>query len=97
MAWCAPDSAGDAVEHLSENDPATVGAEVVNFFPDMDQKLIVRAVARYKEQETWPTSPNLEPPEYHGLQDILIEAGLVHQRQPYEKIVRPEFARAVTD
>ena len=61
----------------------------------MDQELILRAVARYKEQETWPTNPSLEPPEYHGLQDILIDAGLVNQRQPYEKIVRPEFAQEV--
>ena len=86
-----------ALKWLSENDPATVGVEVANFFPDLDQDLIIRAVARYKEQETWPTSPSLEPPEYHGLQDILIDAGLVHQRQPYEKIVRPEFAQGVTD
>ena len=29
------------------------------------------------------------------LQDILIDAGLVNQRQPYEKIVRPEFTQEV--
>ncbi len=81
-----------ALKWLSDNDPATVGPEVANFFPDVDQELILRAVARYKEQETWPARPNLEPPEYHGLQDILIDAGLANQRQPYEKIVRPEFA-----
>lgn len=84
-----------ALKWLSENDPATVGVEVAKFSPDVDKGLIGRAVARYKEQETWPTGPSLEPPEYHGLQDILIDAGLVNQRQPYEKIVRPEFAQGV--
>ena len=85
-----------ALKWLSDNDPAAVGVEVAKFFPDVDQELILRSVARYKEQETWPTGPALEPPEYDGLQDILIDAGLVNQRQPYEKIVRPEFARQVT-
>ena len=84
-----------ALKWLSGNDSATVGMAVADFFPHVDQELILRAVARYKEQDTWPTEPSLEPPEYHSLQDILIDAGLVNQRQPYEKIVRPEFTKEV--
>ena len=84
-----------ALKWLSENNPATVGLEVAKFFSDVDRELIIRAVARYKDQETWPIDPRLEPPEYHAQQDILIDAGLVIQRQPYEKIVRPEFAQEV--
>ena len=84
-----------ALSWLSENDSATVGGEVAKFFPDVDQELIIRSVTRYKQQETWPAGPSLGPAEYDGLQDILLDAGLVNQRQPYEKIVRPEFAQAV--
>ena len=84
-----------ALEWLSNHDPATVGREVANFFPDVDQELILRSVARYKEQETWPAEPTLGPLEYEGLQDMLLDAGLVNQRQPYEKIVRPEFAQGL--
>ena len=53
------------------------------------------AISRYQDQETWPQHPALAEPEYQGLQEILIGAGLVRERQPYEKVVRPEFAEAV--
>ena len=72
-----------------------MGTEVAKRFTDADRELIARAVARYKEQETWPIQPNLGPPEYYAQQDILIDAGLVNQGQPYEKILRPEFAQEV--
>ena len=59
----------------------------------MDSDLIIKSVERYKNQDTWPSDPQLGEPEYQGLQDILIAAGMVQERQPYNKVVRPEFAR----
>lgn len=87
---------GRALKWLSANDAATVGREVGGFFPDVDQELITRSVERYKIQDTWPADPKLDPPEYNGLQEILMGAGLVKEAQPYSRIVRPEFAEAAT-
>ena len=84
-----------ALEWLGESPASDVGELVAQFFPDVANELIVRSVARYKEQDTWPPDPRLEPPEYHGLQDILMAASMVQERQPYEKVVRPEFVHAV--
>ena len=84
-----------ALRWLSDNDAETVGEAVASFFPDVDPELIFRSVDRYKRQETWPLDPRLDRPEFNGLQKILIDAGLVQEEQPYEKIVRPEFAQAV--
>ena len=36
----------------------------------------------------------LGQPEYDGLQDILLAAGMVKERQPYAKVVRTEFVAA---
>ena len=85
-----------ALKWLSEVDAETVSREVAGFFPDVDKELILRSVGRYMAQETWPADPRLEPPEYDGLQEILMGAGLVKEAQPYSKIVRPEFAEAAT-
>ena len=79
---------------LFDNDAATVAEAVTGFFPDVEKELVLRSVARYKEQGTWPVDARLNPPEYEGLQDILINAGLAKQPQPYSRIVRPEFAEA---
>ena len=84
-----------ALEWLDESPASDVGGLVAKFFPDVAGELIVRSVVRYREQETWPEDPRLEPPEYHGLQDILVAALMVQERQSYEKIVRPEFVQAV--
>ncbi len=84
-----------ALEWLGESPASDVGGLVAEFFPDVAEELIVQSVVRYREQETWPEDPRLEPPEYHGLQDILVAALMVQERQSYEKIVRPEFVQAV--
>ena len=86
-----------ALKWLSDNDGATVGETVAEFFQDVDKELVVRSVQRYQQQETWPADPRLDPPEFHRLQKILVEAGLVKEDQAYHKIVRPEFAQAIMD
>lgn len=86
-----------ALRWLSDNDAANISEEVAGFFPDVEKELILRSVARYKEQGTWPSDARLNPPEYEGLQDILINAGLAKHPQPYSRIVRPEFAEAALE
>ena len=83
-----------ALTWLRDSEPATVGEIVAPFFPGVTKEIIVRSVARYKDQETWPPDPHLKEPEFEGLQDILMAAGMVKQRQAYARVVRPEFAQA---
>jgi NitT/TauT family transport system substrate-binding protein len=81
------------LQRLAGSDAGTVGDAISPFFPGVTKEQIVRSVRRYQAQDTWPADPRLEEPEYQGLQDILMAAGLVKERQPYAKVVRPEFAR----
>ena len=83
-----------ALTWLGDSEPATVGEIVAPFFPGVAKELIVRSVMRYKDQETWPPDPHLEEPEFEALQDILVAAGMVKQRQAFSRVVRPEFAQA---
>ena len=82
-----------ALEWLAANDAPTVGDAVKEFFPGVDLELIVRSVDRYKAQNNWPAEPSLNEPEYQGLQDILMAAGMVKERQPYAKVVRPDIVQ----
>ena len=83
-----------ALTWLRDSEPATVGEIVAPFFPGVTNELIVRSVVRYKDQDTWPADPHLKEPEFEGLQDILVAAGMVQKRQDYAKVVRPELAQA---
>ncbi len=83
-----------ALHWLAASDAEAVGRAVAPFFPEVPNHLLVRSVARYQGQDTWPVDPMLGQPEYDGLQDILLAAGMVKERQPYAKVVRPEFVTA---
>ena len=84
----------NAQRWLAENDAATVGASVSSFFPEFQPEVVVKAVARYKAQDTWATDPLLREDGYEALQDVLVGAGLAKARQPYRHIIRTDFAEA---
>ena len=57
-------------------------------------------VAKFERKQfglyrVWNIAGTENEAEYQGLQDILIGAGLVRERQPYETVVRLEFAEAL--
>ena len=80
-----------AFEWLSNSDPDEISRSVTPFFDKIPSTPISDAIARYTNQGTWSATPNLNEPEYQGLQDILIDAGLVIERQPYERVVTTKF------
>lgn len=80
-----------ALEWLSNADPDEISRSVTPFFDKIASPQIEDAIARYKNQGTWSATPDLNEPEYQGLQDILIDAGLVIERQAYERVVTTRF------
>ena len=78
---------------LAQSDAETIADAVYSFFSGMDKSVILRAVARYKEQDTWARDPLLREDGYNALQDVLMNAGLITTRQSYERIVRTDFAK----
>ena len=90
------DGYSQALRWLADSEAAEIAEAVAPFFDQVPRELLAQAISRYQAQETWPNHPALAEPEYQGLQEILIGAGLVKERQPYEKVVRPEFAEALS-
>ena len=80
-----------ALEWLSNADRDEISRSVTPFFDKIPSPQIEDAIARYKNQGTWSATPDLNEPEYQGLQDILIDAGLVIERQAYERVVTTRF------
>ncbi len=78
---------------LAQSDAETIADAVYTFFSGMDKSVILKAVARYKEQDTWAVDPLLREDGYNTLQDVLMNAGLITTRQSYERIVRTDFAQ----
>ena len=85
----------NAQKWLAESDSQAIAKTVAAFFPEIESVVLVKAIDRYKEQDTWAKDPLLRVDGFDALQEILVEAGLVKSRQPYERIVHTEFAQAV--
>ena len=82
-----------ALEWVDMNGELAIAERVSSFFPDNPQEVLARAIYQYKSQNTWPQDTLIGKDGYDAMRDILIEGGLVSCRHPYERLVRPEFAR----
>ena len=80
-----------ALAWLGDATPEQVSEVIAQFFPATNPDLITASVARYKDQQNWPSGPSLGRPQYDGLQEILMAAGMVKEWQAYEKVVTTAF------
>ncbi len=69
-------------------------ADVISpFFSDTEHELLVNVVSRYKNQGTWDKNPLIEKDIFEHYEDIIIMAGELKEKVPYETLVRKDFAR----
>ena len=82
-----------ALEWIDGNKESEIADKVSSFFPNNSTDVLGRAIRQYKSQQTWPKNALIGEDGYTAMRDILIEGGLVDGRYPYQRLVRPEFAR----
>jgi NitT/TauT family transport system substrate-binding protein len=84
-----------AQKYSHEQDPKVIAKEVAQFFPKVELELIAQSIKRYRELSIFKTSPLVEPEAIEGLQNLLIEGGLMkeQERVAYEDIVITDFAQ----
>ncbi len=71
-------------------------AEVIQpSFPDTDLETLASCVERYKSIGAWNTDPILTQESFDRLQEVIIEAGELDEKAPYDKIVNNSFAEKV--
>ncbi len=78
----------DYVDSHSAEDIANV---IAPQFDDTDVSTITLIVERYKSQDTWKTDSTFEKEAFDLLQDILISAGELEEKVPYEDLVTDPF------
>ncbi len=76
-----------------QNHTAEEIAEVIKpSFQEDDYDLIVKAVQRYKDTDTFSADPLLRPDALDTLQDIVIFSGELDRKVSYDSVVDPRFA-----
>lgn len=76
---------------VASHTPEEIAKAIKPQFPDENDEILVSAVKRYKEQNTWKNDPVLNEKDFYLLQQIIKEAGELNKIAPYEKVVTKQF------
>lgn len=77
---------------VASHTPEEIAKAIKPQFPDEKDEILVSAVKRYKEQNTWKIDPILNEKDFYLLQQIIKDAGELNKIAPYEKVVTGKFA-----
>lgn len=64
-------------EWLNTASDDEIAAALTPYFEGTSDELILQSVNRYKEQDTWPTNPELTQDQFDKLQHVLVENGVL--------------------
>ena len=80
------------MEYVNSHTPEEIAKTISDQFKETDEDTLVLLVTRYYEQDTWKENLIFEEESFNLLQDILMEAGELSSRVPYEELINTEFA-----
>lgn len=75
------------LQYVNTHTAEEIAKVIAPQFADTDIDTIATIVERYKNQDTWKENTIFEKEEFELLEDILIEAGELKEKVPYEKLV----------
>ena len=76
---------------VASHSPEEIAKAIKPQFPEENDEILVSAVKRYKEQNSWKTDPVLIEKDFYLLQQIIKDAGELNKIAPYEKVVTGKF------
>lgn len=80
------------MDYVNSHTPEEIAEIIQPQFAETDLSQITTIVTRYYEQDTWKENLVFEQDAFDLLQDILIEAGELDTRVPYEQLVTTGYA-----
>lgn len=77
---------------VAEHSAEEIAETIEPSFPDTDLATLTSCVERYKSIGAWNTDPMLSQESFDRLQDVIMEAGELEEKAPYDKIVNNTYA-----
>lgn len=82
---------------VQEHSYTEIAEAIIEFFPDTEKDDLIAVVKRYKDQDSWNSTPILNEDSFNHLQNILDSAGELDARVPYSDLVNTSFAEKAVD
>lgn len=79
--------------HTEKSTPAEIAKLIAPDFKDVPVEIIETVISEYKKIKIWATNPLIEEAGMSIMTDMMVEAGVLKAKVPYDKVVNPTFAR----
>ncbi|MGN0307641.1 MAG: ABC transporter substrate-binding protein [Lachnospiraceae bacterium] len=80
------------MDYVNTHTAQEIAALIKPQFDEMDETTLAAIIDRYQQQDTWKTDLVFEQESFELLLDILMDAGVIEERAPYDELVNTEFA-----
>ncbi|TYQ15853.1 UNVERIFIED_CONTAM: NitT/TauT family transport system substrate-binding protein [Acetivibrio alkalicellulosi] len=77
---------------VENHTPEEIAEVIKPSFPDADEDILIKVAQRYKKYDAWSSDPIMRKDAFDRLQEVMIKAGELRGKLPYEDIVTTEFA-----
>lgn len=81
------------LDFVHNNSSEKVAEIILSYFPDTSLNDIVEIVERYRIADSWFTTTYITEDDFNHIQTIMISAGELKEKVPYEKLVTTKYAR----
>ena len=75
------------LDYVHNNDSKEIAKSIISFFPDTNLDDLTKVIDRYKSIDVWPTTTEFKETSFNHLQDIMINAGELDERVPYNELI----------
>ena len=81
------------LDYVWNNDEKTIATKIAKYFPDMTINELSKMIKRYKDNDAWMKDTYFTKDSFDHLQEIMIEAGELDKKVPYEDLVNTTFSK----
>lgn len=75
------------LDYVKNTDSSVVAKDIYEFFPDLSLNDLTAIIERYKTNDAWADSTNISKDDFNHLQEIMISAGELENKAPYNKLI----------
>lgn len=76
-----------SLDYVHKTSNEQIAKDILNQFPDTSLNDLTEVVGRYKEIDAWPDTTEFTQDSWNHLQEIMIEAGQLEEKAPYNKLI----------
>lgn len=77
---------------VKEHSSKEIAENIQSFFPDTDIEMLEAAIQSYQNIDAWSDTPILKEEAFNRLEEVMIMAGELKEKVPYDKIVNNQYA-----